>query len=676
MKAPWFVLLAACAAPAPHEASSTLRIKVGASAAEELSEGWTRASDLGAALALAEQAGRPCEIALEPGRHVLHAGLRIGAAHPPLVVRAAAPGASIVGGLAIDAPRWEAVPEAQADRLAPGAREHVRLLRLPAAELAAWDGGIAGPVHSGHGVAVDAVHSELLVGGRALRLAAWPDDGWASLGELLDAGSVPRDAEPDIPPARRKQEAPRGGAFRVKDAGHAARWALEPRLWAHGYWNWDWSDEQLPVAGVQADGRVELAMPHRYGLASRGKWRMVGALCDLDTPGECRFDPEAGVVHAWLPDGAADAPCFVTLLGEPLLALDGAQDVRFEGLVFEGSRGSAITGRGVRRVAIERCTFRDLGARGVVLEGEDVSIRATLFEDLGGTGADLSGGDRPTLAPSRNSIEDCVFRRTARLLRTYEPAVRLAGVGTRVAHNELQDLPHFALMAAGNDHVVEANLVHHVVQETGDAGALYWGRDWTVHGNVVRGNVFHDIRGSDARYQNAVYLDDMASGILVEGNLHVRCNWGALVGGGRDNVLRDNAYVLCGQAVVYDARGVGWMADAIAEPSTSTILQRYAAMPVAREPWSTRFPTLSRYLDDRRGRPVGGRVEGMLLANSAPGRIDDRECVLESGTVRLEERDDAEAWADALLERVRGGSATVGGRSFGPAGPRTRSGAP
>ncbi len=82
--------------------------------------------------------------------------------------------------------------------------------------------------------------------------------------------------------------------------------------------------------------------------------------------------------------------------------------------------------------------------------------------------------------------------------------------------------------------------------ETGDCGAIYCGRDWTLHGTVIRGNLIHDIKGTDARYQNAVYLDDMASGITVEGNIFLRCNWGMLVGGGaRRHDPRQHLRVLC-----------------------------------------------------------------------------------------------------------------------------------
>jgi parallel beta-helix repeat protein len=192
------------------------------------------------------------------------------------------------------------------------------------------------------------------------------------------------------------------------------------------------------------------------------------------------------------------------------------------------------------------------------------------------------------------------------------------------------------------------------VYETGDAGAVYVGRDWTAQGTVIRGNLFRDIRGSDARFQNAVYLDDMSSGITVEDNLFVRCNWGVLVGGGRDNTLRGNTFVDCGKAVSWDARGVGWMARELEDPSTSTLLRTYAAMPVASEAWKARYPNLGDYLAFDFGRPVRGVLEGSRLVGTPLGRIDDRARVVESGTVTADSVDLAESARAAIAAwRVR-----------------------
>jgi hypothetical protein len=114
------------------------------------------------------------------------------------------------------------------------------------------------------------------------------------------------------------------------------------------------------------------------------------------------------------------------------------------------------------------------------------------------------------------------------------------------------------------------------------------------------------------------------------------------------------------------------MAPHIADPSTSTLHRKLAEAPVDREPWRSRYPSLQRYLTDRFGRPVGSSVSGTVLVATAPGTIEDRECVAESGTEVMPVPEDLEAFADDLLRRVRLGEVQVGHVRVGPVGPRPR----
>lgn len=617
-------------------------------------------------------ASNAVEITLVPGVHVLKHGVRISRALGRVSIRGEAPGARLVGGVVIGNPDWRQPDAALVARLPDSARSHVVMLALPPESLADWSGGLAGPVHSGHGVGVPATRSEVFVGGAALVPARWPNHGFAQIDELVDRGSAPRDAADDVPVAERKIEAPRGGVFHMNDKDRLARWANASDVWALGYWCWDWADEQVPIAKVDASaGTVTLALPHTYGLTSHAKFMVTNLPEELDAPGEYWIDVLRGTIYAWLPGGGAAAECAVSLLSEAMITLDAASNCEISNLSFECSRASAIETHDVRALVIRDVTFRDLGTRAVSLDGRESSVRHCLFEDVGGTGVAISGGDRVTLTPAGNSVEDSTFRRCGRVLRTYNPAMSINGVGNRALRNHISDLPHIAIIFSGNDHVIEGNEIHDVVLETGDAGAIYTGRDWTAQGTVIRGNLFHSIRGSDARYQNAVYLDDMASGITVEDNLFVHCNWGMLIGGGRDNTIRRNSFVACGKAMYFDKRGVGWMAKHLSDPATSTLHRTFAAMPVDREPWKSRYPGLAAYLIDRFGRPVRGEVSDSFLINTPIGAIDDRECVTETGTSSETVTPDAiEATCSSLIQQARHAELTVGDAKLGPVGPR------
>jgi hypothetical protein len=628
---------------------------------------------LAEALALAAQhAGAPrVEIVLAAGVHVLHRGLHVTTALPPLTIRGACEGVRVIGGLAPHDPAWQVPPESIVARLPTEAREHARVLRLDARDFAGWNVPLGGPVHSGHGVAVAMAPTEVFIGGVALHPARWPNQGLATIESVVDPGSVPRDGEGDMPPGTPARELDRGAVFVPKDPSRVSRWVHASDAWAWGYWNWDWSDEQLPIAAVDAErGTITLAQPHHYGVAQRGRFRVVNILEELDEPGECWIDAAAGIICAWLPAGAEDAGCEVSMLAEPMIEVQGTNGTRIQDVDFACTRGSAVVARDVRGLRVERCGFRNLGTTALDLSGRRVQVSACRFEDIGGTGVVLAGGDRSTLQPGDGIVKDCTFRRCGRLQRTYNPAIRLEGVGQSVVRNEIAELPHMAILFSGNEHRIESNDIHHVVQETGDAGAVYTGRDWTAQGTVIRGNLFSDIRGSDARFQNAVYLDDMASGITVQGNAFIRCNWGMLVGGGRDDVVRGNVFAACGKAISYDARGVGWMARNIADPQHSTLHRTFAAVPVESDAWKRRYPRLGEYLSDRFGRPVRGEVVDNVLVGTPLGSIEDRKGVEERGNrVERVAGEPLSAHCDAWLAQVRSGATDVAGIAIGPVGP-------
>ncbi len=243
--------------------------------------------------------------------------------------------------------------------------------------------------------------------------------------------------------------------------------------------------------------------------------------------------------------------------------------------------------------------------------GEDNGVEGCRVSACGEGGVMVHGGDRATLRPGRNFVVDCELWDTSRWVRTYRSAVFLWGVGVRVAHNFIHDLPHTAVFFWGNDHVLEFNEVHSVCLETGDAGAFYVGRDWTQRGHVIRGNYFHHLRGVEGRPGftdvMGVYLDDFASGVRVEGNVFYKAGRSIMIGGGRDNVVENNIVVDGAPGLSLDARGTGW-AKSYFDGTDRTMFKRLEAVRPDRPPWSERYPGLAGVAGDEPALPKGNVV--------------------------------------------------------------------
>jgi hypothetical protein len=153
------------------------------------------------------------------------------------------------------------------------------------------------------------------------------------------------------------------------------------------------------------------------------------------------------------------------------------------------------------------------------------------------------------------------------------------------------------MQVLGNNNVIEYNEIHHVCTETSDAGALYMGHvDWTMRGNIVRYNYFHDINvfagSANLAGVRGVYLDDYMSGTTVFGNIFCAVDQGVYIGGGRDNIISNN--VFAGNAVYAiqaDQRGFSWDRSSISN-TNSSIWTSLRAMPYQTPPWSTKYPAL------------------------------------------------------------------------------------
>lgn len=447
---------------------------------------------------------------------------------------------------------------------------------------------------------------ELFIDGRAMTLACWPNEGFARTGGVIDPGSRPRfDEKPDRP-----------GVF-TYEGDRPAHWTNAEDLWLYGYWKHDWADESIPVAEINPQQkRVTLTAPHTYGIEKGRPFRAENLLEELDRPGEYYVDRRQLMLYLWPPDMKPDGDVVVSTLPEPIIELSDVAHVRIEGLVIETSRGDGIQINGGAECLVAGCTLRNLGNRAIVVEGGRRHIvRDCDVYQTGEGGIVLNGGQRGLLIPAAHAALNNHIHHFSRRTTTYRPAVRIAGVGQRVAHNRIHDAPHAAILFSGNDHLIEYNEIHDVLTRTGDGGAIYTGRDWTARGTIIRYNLLHHLHG-EHKWENAIYLDDQASGIIVTGNIIHDCHWGMLIGGGRDNVIENNVFSNCRLALHFDARGLGWAKESCG----GALRAGLGSVPYEEEPWRSRYPALVGILADEPFAPKGNVVRRNVLVRS--GRID------------------------------------------------------
>jgi hypothetical protein len=451
---------------------------------------------------------------------------------------------------------------------------------------------------------------QLFAGEEWQPLSRWPNEHNTVMTKVLDRG--------DDPGAPGK----RPGTF-VFSEDRPLRWkaaAEAGQLWLAGFWRvaWDW--QQVRVKTLDLDKKsIVLAAPIPGGIGSKyagpegagtEPWRAINLVEEIDLPGEWAIDFVKQQLFWWPSEEAAKGRVTLADMDGPIFRLKGAKHIKLQGLVIEGTLGNAIEITDGEACAVIGCHIRGVGKNGVVIKGgREHRVQSCDLHTLGHGGILLGGGVRETLASCGHIADNNYIHHYALAKKIWSPGIACGAndagyaCGCIVTHNLIHDSPHAAITYGGNDHRIEFNEVHDFLIESDDLGGLYTNNGWCSYGNVLRHNFIHH-----TGHALGIYLDDADSGDTLEGNVMYRMGTGAAVGGGHDNILRNNLAIDCPGGFGIDARGVGRKYD-----QDSGMLRDYKKLNPVNPPWSTRFPSLPTLLQNNPGLPFGCVLERNIV---------------------------------------------------------------
>ena len=456
-------------------------------------------------------------------------------------------------------------------------------------------GSIPGLSERGFGEPERDAGLELFYNGKPMQLARYPNAGAPNGGWLRIAGT------------------PSPNAIIYND-DEPSRWHPSDDLWAMGYWQYDWAESYEHVTSLDtAAKRVSFAGANfKYPPQAGRRFYFLNVLEELDEPGEWYADARAGRIYFWPPSPLERGEVVVSTLRSSMFILDRVTNVRFEGLDMEAGCGGGISINGGADNWVGNCVVRNFGTFGVSITNAKTSgVKGCDLTGLGETGISLIGGDRKTLTAANLLAEDNHIWAYARWCRTYHPAIFLEGVGNHATHNWISDAPHQAMLVNGNDHVMEYNDIANVCTETGDAGAIYMGRDTTMRGEIIRFNRFRNLSpkvNTDGNFTEVmgVYLDDCWAGTTIFGNIFDMRGDGIMLGGGRDNTIANNVFIDCHPAIHFDGRGKGWAAKYFA---SWEFTRKMAFVNPSNPPYSTRYPKLANIQSVDYAFPAGNAID-------------------------------------------------------------------
>ncbi len=445
-----------------------------------------------ARLAARAHKDRPVDVELAAGVYSVQRSLTLdsldsrSAECPAIYKGAEGAKVQLVGAQIIQA--WQPVQSsALLDRLPKAARPHVLEIDLAAEGIASIPDMTmrGGPP------------MELFCHNRRMTMARYPNEGWLLIADVPQHGA--KRYNEGLEREKRFKGVPVGRHYgRITIAqDQPLSWQQDPQIYVHGYWTWDWSDSYQKVQALdRLSKEVTIAEPHHhYGYTTGQRFYFLNVLEELDRPGEWVLDRERAKVYFWPPEPPASGDVKISTLAEPLLSLKQVSHVSWQNIDFCQTVGQGVLLSGGAHNSLAGCRLYQIGQDAVTIDGgREHTVASCDIFDVSVAGIVIAGGDRRTLTQGGHQAINNHIHHYSQWIRSGKYALFIDGVGHSIAHNLVHDAPHEAVYIRGNDHVIEYNEFHDICQETGDAGALHTGRNWTWQGNVIRYNYWHHLK--------------------------------------------------------------------------------------------------------------------------------------------------------------------------------------
>lgn len=495
---------------------------------------------IGAALGKMKEitAGQQVEVMLRGGTYEIDATLEVNRDHV-FIHPYQDETVTISGGKSVTRNSLKPVKEqAVLDRLQPQVRSLIREIDFKKNRME-----LVGLHATGFGRPSQVAWTEVFVDGQPLRIARWPNDSTVMIGKIQESGVAKEGKEAPFPVFGYQEERPSG-------------WKSVENMWISGYFAHGYADDMICVESIDTIHKMIHTRQHTvYGFMTGAPWRQwfaLNLLEELDVPGEYVIDAGRGKMYVYPPAGKMEN-WSVSLLESPLMAIEHCKDVKVQGITFEYGRHIGVYMENTHRALIKNCIIRNMGGVGVSIGkgtlkagnqrghesgGSPASrvvgdLMGTVYQNIlfnreGGTengvvdcyiynvgagGISLGGGDRASLTPAGNYVENCRIHDYNRIEKSYRPGIWMDGVGNRISKCDIYNAPSMAILFHGNNHVIELCDITNVCSEVDDQGAVYYGRDPSEQGNVIRYCYFHEL--SPRHRVTATYHDDGACGAML-----------------------------------------------------------------------------------------------------------------------------------------------------------------
>jgi len=378
----------------------------------------------------------------------------------------------------------------------------------------------------------------ILYDGQAMRLAKYPNSNsktdWMKC-DILNRGKCNRYSATDY----RQGTGLMKFKYYPEDEARIEGWSHNTDdIIYNGYWAETWINEVIYGNMDKEANTIEATAAMTYGGAAYqadGKTALTGigkpiginyyamnVYEEIDEPGEFYIDRKTGLLYLYPINDNENAEIKMTNLNADLISVQNASYITISGIELTSGRQYGVNLSGCDHVVVKNCDLNSCEKRGInITNSTNSGIMDSHIHQNGAGAINMdSCGNRDTLEEANCFITNNDIHDNTILSEYANQIDMLNCVGCIIDHNEIYNTPHIAINFTGCYNVMEYNYFHHVVTNTADTGAIYTGRHWQDHGNIVRYNHFSDLgnpRGG--MLAAAFFTDDGSSDCDIYGNV-------------------------------------------------------------------------------------------------------------------------------------------------------------
>ncbi len=386
------------------------------------------------------------------------------------------------------------------------------------------------------------VAPELIINGKAMTVARYPNDSQMEITEVVEDGGVELMKQG-------KAEDAELIVIGVND-NRVANWTNAKDALMTGTFRYSWGSLTTQLGSVDPKtNRLTAKYLIVHQPVVNQLFHVYNLIEEIDMPGEYYVDRDEGMLYVYPPDMEVEDVKY-TMLDDTMFLIQDASYITLKGINMKYMRYRALQMNDCNNCSVIGSEVTYTGYQSFWASGYNNKFLDCWFHDVEG-GAEFYAGDRATLTHGNNVMENCTFYACDRLTKNYMPAITLTACGNIARYNSISKAEHNVVSISGNEHLFEFNEVSEACQNTDDAGALYTLRNLTHRGNVIRYNYFHDIGGA-SRGDNgvhAIFFDDWWSAADVVGNIFADVTGAGCMAAGSHNVFSNNMFINCAESL-------------------------------------------------------------------------------------------------------------------------------